>query len=124
MSSPNDKCTVRTGSARDIEYAVRANGSMPAKEFVESLEDSDQRKFGVLFDKLAAVGIISNTEQFKQVRGKIWEFKRHQARIGCFQVGRKWILTHGFIKKKDRWSNDEIEKANNVMAEHLHRLGL
>ena len=48
---------------RTIEYAICADGSMPAKEFVEGLDESEQRKLDTLFRRLAAMGKIFNKEQ-------------------------------------------------------------
>ena len=73
----------------------------------------------MLFERMADHGRINNREQFKKVAGYIFEFKRHQIRIGCFQVGRTWFLTHGFIKKADEWPASELQKANDIRIEHL-----
>jgi hypothetical protein len=109
------------GTARTIAYAVCSDGSMPAKEFVEGLDDSDQRKLDTLFRRLADTGKIFNREQFKLVEGEIFEFKRHQVRVGCFQIETRWLLTHGFVKKRDKWPKAELERANRIRSEHLKR---
>ena len=118
MSKDADSIVVVRGNQRTIEYAVCANGSMPAKEFVEGLDESEQRRLDVLFRRMADTGKVFNTEQFKQVKDKIYEFKRYQTRVGCFQIGMRWILTHGFVKKGDRWRASEIERAERIMEEH------
>ena len=121
MSKDADSNIVVRGNQRTIEYAICADGSMPAKEFVEGLDESEQRKLDTLFRRLAAMGKIFNKEQFKQVKGKIFGFKRYQTRVGCFQIGMRWVLTHGFIKKGDRWKKSDIERAERIMEEHLAR---
>ncbi len=121
MSNGTDKPIVLRGIARTVEYAVCSDGSMPAKEFVEGLDESDQRKLVTLFRRLADTGKIFNREQFKLVDGNIFEFKRFQVRVGCFQVGSRWLLTHGFIKKQDRWPEAELERANRIRNEHVER---
>ena len=121
MSKDADSNIVVRGNQRTIEYAICADGSMPAKEFVEGLDESEQRKLDTLFRRLAAMGKIFNKEQFKQVKGKIFGFKRYQTRVGCFQIGIRWVLTHGFIKKGDRWKKSDIERAERIMEEHLAR---
>ncbi len=100
-----------------------ANGSMPAKEFVESLSQGEQTKLAVLFKRMADTGEIRNKEQYKKVEGDIWEFKRHQVRVMCFQVRKRVILTHGFRKKANRTPRSEIERAKRIRAEHLRREG-
>lgn len=120
MARETDRVVVR-GSLRTIEYAVCANGSMPAKDFIEGLEEKEQRKLAVLFQRMADTGRISNREQFKLVRGKLYEFKRYQTRVGCFRIQDRWVLTHGFIKKTDRWPRSQIERGERIMEEHLKR---
>ena len=109
------------GTRCTIEYAVCADGSMPAKEFIEGLDEQDQRRLVTLFHRLADTGVISNREQFKHLEGKIWEFKRHQVRVGCFQAGARWLLTHGFIKKRNDWPKSEVKRANRIRDEHINR---
>jgi len=122
MSKDADRSVIVVqGTARTIEFAVCSNGSMPAKEFIEGLDASDQRKLAVLFQVLAAKGAISNRQHFRKVSGAIWEFKRFQIRVGCFQTEARWILTHGFVKKDDRWKPAELERANRIRTEHLER---
>lgn len=122
MGRDSEKSVVLArGKACTIECAVRANGSMPAREFIEELEAAEQRKLAVLFQRLADTGRISNREQFRKVTGKIWEFKRYQVRVGCFQAGTRWLLTHGFHKKADHWPKGELERAERIRVEHLNQ---
>jgi hypothetical protein len=121
MSKDADSSIVVRGNQRTIEYAICANGSMPAKEFIEVLDERELRQMDTLFRRMADTGKIFNKEQFKQVKDKIYEFKRYQTRVGCFQIGTRWVLTHGFIKKADRWRNSEVERAERIMEEHLAR---
>ncbi len=86
--------------------------------FIEGLSASDKRKVNVLFRKIADHGQIHNREQFKKVKEKIFEFKRFQIRIGCFQVETIWYLTHGFIKKQ-MIGHAELHRAFRLMNEHL-----
>ena len=121
MSKDADSNIVVRGNQRTIEYAICADGSMPAKEFVEGLDESEQRKLDTLFRRMAETGKIFNKTRFKQVKDRIYEFKRYQTRVGCFQIGTRWVLTHGFIKKGDRWKKSDIERAERIMEEHLAR---
>jgi hypothetical protein len=121
MSREADRPIVVRGSLRTIEYAVCANGTMPAKSFIEGLDESELRRLDTLFRRMADTGKIHNSQQFKQVEGRIYEFKRYQTRLGCFQVGDRWRLTHGFIKKSDKWPRREIERATRIRQEDLER---
>lgn len=121
MDGTPDTMVLIRGSMRTIEFARCANGDVPARQFIEDLDESDQRKLDVLFRRMADTGKIFNVEQFKQVDGRIYEFKRFKVRIGCFQIVNRWLLTHGFVKKQDRWPAAELEKAKRIMNEHLDR---
>lgn len=121
MRRDADRPILVRGSLRTIEYAVRANGSMPAKDFIEGLDENELRRLDTLFHRMADTGWIRDCQKFKQVDGKIYEFKRYQTRVGCFHVRNRWRLTHGFIKKSDKWPKREIERANRIMREDLER---
>lgn len=110
------------GAMRTIEYAVCSNGSMPAKEFIENeLSLAEQAKLLVLLQRMADHGSVPNREQFKVVRDKVFEFKKHQIRVFCFRKDDRWLLTNGYKKKKDRLDPGEIVRAERIMKEHLQR---
>lgn len=110
------------GSLRTIEYAVLRNGDMPAMNFFCSLTDNEQEKVIVLFRKYGEQGKISNEEQFKNLEDGLWEFKRFKIRFICFfHIGGRVILTHGFIKKRDKTPREEIERAKRFRAEFLSK---
>ena len=121
MCRTDGELLIQAGPWGSVRYAVRDNGKVLAKEFIEALDDSQKRKLGTLFERMANFGLIRNRTQFKKVSGAIFEFKRHQLRVGCFQVGRTWLLTHGFCKKADDWLPSELQKANGIRNEHLAR---
>lgn len=75
------------GPVRAIEAAVLRDGSMPARDFVESCRDSDQAKLFVLFKMLGDTGRIPNREKFKRIEGgDFFEFKSFQIRLPCFTL--------------------------------------
>lgn len=109
-------CIVCTGAQRTIEYAVLADGSMPARDSLESLTPRDKARVLVLFERLAEHGRIASREQFKKVEGtEFWEFKRFQTRVICFFLPKgRVILTNGFIKKRDRIDPSDIAIARDI----------
>jgi hypothetical protein len=121
MSQSDDPRIVARGAWGSVEYATRDNGTRPAEEFIQSRDPSDQAKLAALFRRLADFGRIDNRQKFKKVEGDIFEFKSFQIRIGCFQSGRTWFLTHGFVKKQDRWPKSELERAQTIRKEHMSR---
>lgn len=118
MSKDADSPIVTRGPLLTIEYAVRTDGSMPAKEFVEGLDEADQLKLIALFCRMAEKGSISNQLQFKKIRGSIFEFKKQQMRVFCFRHGSRWFLTNGYKKKAQKLRMSEIDRAERIMQEH------
>ena len=122
MDEAAENNIVAEGRWGKVICAVCNDGSMPALKFINRLKKetgTDWQRLSVLFQRMASEGKIWNNEQFKQVSDKIFEFKRYQIRIGCFQQGNTWVLTHGFVKKENRWKKTEIERAVRIMREHL-----
>ena len=109
------------GPKRTIAFAIRLDGSCPAREFLEGLSDSDESKVANLFRWMADHGEIKNGQKFKRLDGPIWEFKSHQIRIPCFQDGTIWVLTHGFRKKSDQAPKSEVARAHDIHSEYLSR---
>lgn len=83
------------GEIFSIEFFVAEDGSSPAEEWLDSQSLKMQQKFKHL----------TGTEQ-------LFEFKADQGRVLCFFfVGKRVILTHGFLKKGDKTPKDEIDRA-------------
>ena len=121
MSRDAETTLVVEGAACRIEYAVRLNGSMPAKEFIANLLPQERASLAALLNYMTQEGRIWNRDQFKKVRGKIFEFKKGQVRLFTFQVGRSWLLTSGYKKKKGRLDPKEIDRAERIRDEHMTR---
>ena len=127
-SLPDDRIVV-SGPARTVAYATDGQGRMPAKDFLEETSGSEaptrQEKAGLerLFRLIANTGRIGNKEQFRKERGEIFGFKKYQLRVAAFQLGSVWYLTHGFKKKKDKWPEAELDRADRIRSEYLRRGG-
>jgi len=120
--NPTDDYLVR-GPCAAVAYARRLNGKRPALDYIENLEKEDQAKLARSFTKMAQVGRIQNPERFRKLggkSGKIYEFKIHpKVRVLCFQFGKTWFLTHGFNKETGNTPPREIERAEQIMKEHI-----
>ena len=111
------------GPCAIVAYARRKNGNRPAKDFIENLQQSDRATLARSFKQLADTGKIWNKERFRKLRGKIWEFKTHpKVRVLCFQSGKTWLLTHGFNKETGDTPSRQIERAEEIMGEHISLL--
>jgi hypothetical protein len=108
-----------------IEFATRANGQTPAKDFYDNeLSEEERTKLIPPFRRLADDGHVANRERFKKVEGtkELWEFKLHQVRMpGFFLPGGRFVLTHGLRKKRDELPRQEIEIAEAIRTEHIKR---
>ena len=53
----------------------------------------------------------------------LFEFKDYQTRfIGCFVPGREFLLAHGLTKKSDLHRKSDLEKAEQILADHIRRM--
>jgi len=110
-----------SGRSFDI-YAITVEGKCPVQVFIDSLESADQKKVMALLQRAAEHGPPNNVEKFKKLEDNIWEFKSFQVRILCSLEGRKVIiLTHGFIKKKDKAPPNEIVRAKELLSAYHKR---
>jgi phage-related protein len=114
---------VARGVKRDIVYAVRANGQQPARGFIHELDVGEQARFMVVFKHLCDTGRLREhkLKKLHTKEGKAWEFRSPKWRIGAFQDGRLWVLTHGFPKKGQRTPKNEIDMIERIRREHLNQ---
>jgi hypothetical protein len=120
-----------------VEYAIGANLKSDAKDFydLEIIEEFGKTNGKKVRQRLMAIfeyiGDHGYSPRMSPERGNIygikWEFSRKQIRLGCFQLGKCWILTHGFFKKGAQkklgvWSVDHLDRADRIRAEHLANL--
>jgi len=111
------------GPCAIVAYARRISGVRPAKDFIEDLGKLDQAKLSKSFLYIARVGRINNTERFRKLHGKIYEFKVYpKIRILCFQLGKTWLLTYGFYKETGNTPPRQIRRAESIMKEHISLL--
>jgi hypothetical protein len=117
-----------------VEYAIGANLESDAKDFfdrelIEKLGKTNgkkvQRRLTAIFENIADYGYSPRMSPERgDIYGIKWEFSKKLIRIGCFQLGKCWILTHGFFKpgaqkKRGVWSKEQLDRADRIMAEHL-----
>ncbi len=103
------------GEAFSIEFYMAADGACPAMAWLEKQSPKIHHKFAALFVMFGNVGKIFNEQKFKHLTGteQLFEFKAGQGRIICFFfVGKRVILTNGFLKKSDSTPKGEILRAH------------
>ena len=110
----------------EIRFYDKADGVKPAKDFILELEPKMQAKVLRTIDMLESNGSELREPYSKHLDDGIFELR---AQIGSdisrvlyfFMIGRKAILTHGFIKKTQKTPPSEIDRAKEYRAEYLER---
>jgi hypothetical protein len=117
------------GAWGTVECAVRKSGDAPAEEFLRTLSDEARARFMVLFQHMANYGKVA-PKRFKAEMKKLsvfrHEIENRQLRFPCFQDGKRWIITHGFVKpgakkKKGKWPQTDVERAIAIRDEYWER---
>ena len=115
-----------TDSAFDVKFYEFPDGIKPAKDFVMGLTPKMKAKMLWLIDMLGANGIGLREPYSKHLTDGIFELR---AQVGndlsrvlfFFCIGRRVVLTHGFIKKTTKTPHSEIERAKKYRIEYLNR---
>jgi len=112
------------GEVFSIEFYVAEDGSVPAQDWLDSQSIKMQQKFAALFTMLGDAGKVYNEQKFKHLTGtdQLFEFKADQGRVLCFFfIGKRVVLTHGFLKKSDKTPKSEIKRAEKAKADFTAR---
>ncbi len=116
MANRDEHIAVRVGNWV-VEYAIRQDGTMPAKDFVNSLDPSVKDRILAAFRHVAQTGGRGVPPQvFKHERDELWAFKckheKRRIRLPCFRRNNRWIVTHGFFKPpRSKWPEQEFTLA-------------
>ena len=98
-----------------------------AAEFLDSLEEKARDK--VIYN-IQKARFSNDQELFKKLKNEIWEFRtlfnRNQYRLFAFwdKTGKTKtvvISTHGLVKKTDKTSATELEKAEKIRKLYFER---
>jgi hypothetical protein len=126
MQTPNNlpaSDILLIGMLRIVALARDSKGHAHALAYLEAeCPAKDKKSLMHTMRVLCDLGeAATKQESFRHEAGPIHALKSFQARVACFREGNVWFLTHGFTKKKDKWSPAEMERALRIMAEHLAR---
>lgn len=100
----------------EVEYYEDKNGEYPVEEFILSQEEKMQAKIFRMITLLEEYGNQLREPYSKELDDKIFELRIKQSSnitriLYFFVVGRKIILTNGFVKKQDKTPPGEIKLA-------------
>ncbi len=110
----------------DIVYYESRSGDVLVYEFIESLGPVAKSKVSNTLDLLAEYGIKLGLPHIKKVIGTdLWELRvlgGDSIRIFYVAVAdRKFLLLHGFIKKRQKAPKKEIKIALSRLREYKNR---
>ena len=110
----------------DIEFYDKADGTEPAKDFILSLDTKMQAKVLRTGSLLREAGPSLREPYSKSLSDGIFEIRTKFGSditriLYFFVIGKKIILTNGFIKKTQKTPPAEIELAKQYRADYLSR---
>ncbi len=113
------------GERFQVEFYFTETGDMPAKEYLEKESLGVQVKLAALVKYIADHGRLFNKTKFRKVDSKesIFEFKPVDHRFfSFFYEGKKIIITNAYMKKSQKVSKRDLEKAKNMKKTYAARL--
>lgn len=110
----------------EIEFYDKADGIEPAKDFILSLDTKMQAKVLRTVSLLREAGPSLREPYSKSLSDGIFEIRTKFGSditrvLYFFVIGKKIILTNGFIKKTQKTPPAEIELAKQYRADYLSR---
>jgi len=110
----------------EVEFYRKSDGSAPAKDFIDTLDTKMKAKMLRLIDMLEQNG-NDLREPYSAILGNgIFELRAKQGSnitrvLYFFVVGKKIILTNGFVKKTVKTPRSEIELAEKYKLSYERR---
>jgi len=113
------------GERFQVEFYFTHAGKMPAKECLDTANLEVKVKLAALVKYISEQGRIYDITKYRLVdsKEKIYEFKPLQYRFfNFFYDGRKIIITNGYVKKSQKVSKKDLERASNIKKDYIFRL--
>ena len=106
-----------------VEYYEKDNGSRPAEEFILSQDTKMQAKIFAALELLESKGPALREPYSKVLEDGIFEVRAKQGSdisrvLYFFVVGRRVILTNGFVKKTTKTPKSELILARKYKADY------
>lgn len=110
----------------EVEYYEKSDGTYPAEEFILSQDIKMQTKLFRLLELLELKGNELREPYSKSLSDGIFEIRAIQGNritrvLYFFVIGKKIILTNGFVKKTQKTPDVEIELAKKYRADYERR---
>jgi len=102
-----------------IEYVQLPNGRLPAREFVDSLDDKAAARIDAFIERLRIYGNRMQGKFVKKLTDDIFElrvkqFDRIFRVLFFYQPGMLIVITSGFQKKTEQTPPGEVIRANQL----------
>ncbi len=102
-----------------IEYVELPNGRIPAREFVDSLDDKAAARIDAFIERLRIYGNRMQGKFVKKLTGDIFElrikqFDRIFRVLFFYQPGMRIVITSGFQKKTEQTPPGEVIRADQL----------
>ena len=112
----------------EIEFYDKADGSEPAKEFILALDAKMRAKVVRTVGLLREEGPSLREPYSKHLEDGIFEIRTKFGSditrvLYFFVIGRRIILTNGFVKKTQKTPRNELEKAKLCRKDFMERFG-
>lgn len=105
-----------------LEWYYDEKGNSSAFKYFEALSAVQKRKALLLFKRMGDFGKISDITKFRNEGDKIFAFKPQPDRfLSFFCIGKKIIVTNGFLKKGQKLPKAEKEIALKCKADFAKR---
>jgi phage-related protein len=108
------------GAVFAIAFAREKSGACSACEFFDELNLLDKAKLMALFQIAGDHGKFHNPEKFGDLGDGLYDFKSFQIRMPFVYAKNERgliLITHGFIKKRDKAPKEEITRAWRIYNE-------
>lgn len=110
----------------EIDLYENARGEKLVEKFIDSLEAKSRLKITHAIELLEAFGLAVGYPHVKKLTGSnLWEYRiLGSDNIRIFYVsmtGKKFLVLHGFKKKKQKTPTKEIKIAEERLQEYLMR---
>jgi len=110
----------------EVEYYELENGTRPAEEFILNQDVKMRAKLLTMLEFLEEKGPELREPYSKSLGDGIFELRAKQASditrvLYFFVVGKKVILTNGFVKKTSKTPPAEIERSKRYRADYQRR---
>lgn len=110
----------------EVVFYDKSDGSEPVREFLSSVDTKMRARILRMIDILAKNGTALRMPYSEHLEDGIFEIRIKSGSdisrvLYFFVIGRKIVLTNGFIKKTAKTPKNEIETAKKYRSEYLNR---